>query len=150
MSNSTEQKRVLFVDDEKLIADTFAKIFSQEGYEARAAHSAEQALELISRWIPNLAIIDVRLPGMSGLDLAVRLKVEYPDCRLLLFSGHPSTTEVLDVAHENGHSFDILAKPIPPGELLAQASHLLENCSTCGQNEATAQASAVPKKLPSV
>ena len=117
---------MLFVDDEKLVADTFAKIFSREGYEARAAHSAEQALELISRWIPDLAIIDVHLPGINGLDLAIRLKAEYPDCRLSLFSGHPSTGEMLELASKDGHSFDILVKPMPPGELLAQASHLLE------------------------
>ena len=125
MSRSIESKRVLVVDDERLIADTFSIIFSKEGYEARAVYSAEQALELIPDWLPNLAIIDVHLPGMNGLDLAVRLKAEYPNCRLCLFSGHPSTSEMLDLAHKNGHSFDILAKPVPPSEVLVQASHLL-------------------------
>jgi CheY-like chemotaxis protein len=127
MSNSTEPKRVLFVDDEKLIADTSAIIFFHEGYETRAAYSAEQALELISHWLPDLAIIDVHLPGINGLDLAIRLKAEYPDCRLALVSGQPSTDEMLELARKNGHSFDILAKPISPSELLAQASHLLDS-----------------------
>ena len=125
MSNATEQKRVLVVDDERLIADTSSIIFSKEGYEARAVYSAEQALELIPDWLPNLVIIDVHLPGMNGIDLAVRLKAEYPDCRLWLFSGHPATNEMLDLASKNGHSFDILAKPISPSELLAQAAHIL-------------------------
>jgi CheY-like chemotaxis protein len=125
MSSSFEPKRVLFVDDERLIADTLAIIFSSQGYETRAVYSAEQALELISDWLPNLAIIDVQLPGMNGIDLAIRLKAEYPDCRLSLFSGQASTTDLLDLARQNGHSFDIIAKPVPPGEFLAQASHLL-------------------------
>ena len=125
MSNSTEQKRVLVVDDDRLIADTSSIIFSKEGYEARAVYSAEQTLELISHWIPDLAIIDVHLPGMNGLDLAIRLKAEYPDCRLWLLSGHPATSEMLDLASKKGHSFEVVAKPISPGELLAQAAHIL-------------------------
>ena len=125
MSSSIEPKRVLFVDDERLIADTLAIIFSSQGYETRAVYSAEQALELISDWLPNLAIIDVRLPGMNGIDLAILLKAEYPDCRLSLFSGQASTSDLLELARQNGHSFDIIAKPVPPGEFLAQAFHLL-------------------------
>ncbi len=125
MSSFIEPKRVLFVDDERIIADTSAVIFANEGYEARAVYSAEQALELISDWLPNLAIIDVRLPGMNGIDLAIRMKADYPDCRLCLFSGQASTADLLELAQRNGHSFHILAKPITPGELLAQASHLL-------------------------
>ena len=80
------------------IADTFAIIFSNEGYEARAVYSAEQALELISDWLPNLAVIDVRLPGMNGIDLAIRLRADYPDCRLSLFSGQASTADLLELA----------------------------------------------------
>jgi DNA-binding response OmpR family regulator len=80
MSSPIELKRVLFVDDERLIADTLAIIFSSQGYETRAVYCAEQALELISDWLPHLAIIDVQLPGMNGIDLAIRLKAEYPDC----------------------------------------------------------------------
>ena len=125
MSSLIKPKRVLFVDDERLIADTLAIIFSSQGYETRAVYSAEQALELISDWLPNLAIIDVQLPGMNGIDLAIRLKAECPDCRLSLFSGRASTSDLLEVARQNGHSFDILAKPVPPAEFLAQASHLL-------------------------
>jgi CheY-like chemotaxis protein len=125
VSSPIEPKRVLFVDDEKVIADTLAIIFSSQGYVTRAVYSAEQALELISYWLPDLVIIDVLLPGMNGIDLAIRLKAEYPDCRLSLFSGQALTTDLLELARHNGHSFDILAKPAAPGEFLAYASHLL-------------------------
>ena len=127
MSSSFEPKRVLFVDDERLIADTLAIIFSNQGYVTRAVYSAEQALELMSDWLPDLAIIDVLLPGMNGIDLAIRLKAEYPNCRLSLFSGQASTSDLLELARQNGHSFEILAKPVAPGEFLAYASHLLQS-----------------------
>jgi CheY-like chemotaxis protein len=125
MASPNEQKRVLIVDDERLIADTLATIFSKKGYAARAAYSAEQALELISDWLPDLAIIDVQLPSMNGVDLAIRLRVAYPDCKLSLFSGQGSTGELLELAHQKDHPFEIIAKPVPPDDLLAQASRLL-------------------------
>ena len=124
-----EKNRILVIDDEKIIADTLVLIFCHAGYEARPAYSAEQALESLTtgEWIPQLAIIDVRLPGMNGVDLAIRLKAEYPDMRLSLFSGQAATSELLDVARLNGHTFDVLAKPVHPTEFLGLASRLLSS-----------------------
>jgi CheY-like chemotaxis protein len=127
MSSPIEPKRVLFVDDERVIADTLAIIFRNQGYVTRAVYSAEQALELMSDWLPDLAIIDVLLPGMNGIDLAIQLKAEYPDCRLSLFSGQALTGDLLELARQNGHSFEILAKPVAPGEFLAHVYHLLQS-----------------------
>jgi DNA-binding NtrC family response regulator len=115
---------VLIVDDESVIADTLVAIFSASGYHARSAYSAEEALEIIPAWCPDLAIIDVILPKMNGVDLATFLTTRYPDCRLLLFSGAGATGELLAAA---SHSFEILAKPMPPNELLAKASRLLSS-----------------------
>jgi DNA-binding NtrC family response regulator len=125
MLGSYEKKRVLIVDDEKIITDTLVMIFSNEGYDARGVYSAEQALSLMSEWIPQLAIIDVRLPEMNGIDLAILFKAEYPDCRLSLFSGETATGDLLDNALREGHSFSVLAKPVHPTELLGLASRLL-------------------------
>jgi DNA-binding response OmpR family regulator len=125
MSSPLEQKRVLIVEDERLIVDTLATIFSNKGFAPRAVYSAEQALALISDWLPDLAIIDVQLPSMNGVDLAIRLRVEYPDCKLLLFSGQASTGDLLELAHQQGHPFEIIAKPASPDDLLAKATRLL-------------------------
>jgi DNA-binding response OmpR family regulator len=78
------RNKILIVDDERTIADTLAVIFSQSGYETRAAYSSEQALEIIAEWLPDLAIIDVVLPLMNGIDLAILLRAQCPTCRLLL------------------------------------------------------------------
>lgn len=125
MRGLAEKNRVLVVDDEHVVADTLAKIFSQEGYETNAAYSAEEAMALVLDWRPHLAIIDVFLPGMSGIDLAIQFKAEYPDCKLTLFSGQGATSDLLETARQSGHSFDVLAKPLHPTELLSVASCLL-------------------------
>jgi DNA-binding response OmpR family regulator len=117
------ERRVLIVDDEHSIADTLVAIFLMQGYAARAAYSAEEALALIAEWNPELAILDVYLPGMNGIDLAVLLKAQYPKCGLLLFSGASETSELMESARLVGHPFDVLAKPLPPADLLSRAAH---------------------------
>jgi DNA-binding NtrC family response regulator len=122
--NSAEKIRVLIVDDEHTIADTLVAIFSSAGYESRAAYSAESALGLIPSWPPHLAIVDVILPAMNGIDFAILLKAIRPDCTVQLFSGQLDTLSLLEAARQRGHAFEVFAKPVHPRELLALASGL--------------------------
>lgn len=118
--------KVLIVDDEKMIADTLGRIFADQGvYESRSAYSAEAALEVIEEWQPDLVILDVILPKMHGLELAISLKINHPSCQVLLFSGHYRTESLIDEAENRGHCFPILAKPIHPIEILSAAENLL-------------------------
>jgi DNA-binding NtrC family response regulator len=117
-----EQKRVLIVDDERTITDTLAVIFASAGYEARGVYSAEHARTILPIWSPHLAVIDVLLPNMNGIDLAILMRAEYPDCRLLLFSGQFQTADLLQAAAEEGHSFEILVKPVHPTKFLTWAA----------------------------
>ena len=119
---AAERPKVLIIDDEHIVADTLAIVFSKSGYDARSAYSAEEALAVIPLWLPQLAIIDVYLPGMNGIDLAIRLRAEYPQCRISLFSGDPGTSDLLAAS---GQPFEVTAKPVSPSEMLAIASRLL-------------------------
>jgi CheY-like chemotaxis protein len=76
--------KVLIVDDDRTIADTLALIFSSGGYETQTAYTAEQAIEIVAEWLPDLAIIDVVLPQTNGIDLAILLTAQCPACRLML------------------------------------------------------------------
>jgi DNA-binding NtrC family response regulator len=125
MSGLREKHKVLVIDDEVNVSDTLALIFTKEGYQARVAYSAEEAFEVISQWQPDLAIVDVMLPGMNGIDFALVLKANYPDCRLLLFSGEQGTADLLTQAAIDGNIFEILAKPVPPTYMLETAAGLL-------------------------
>jgi len=125
MPDAAGNYNVLIIDDEPAISNTLALIFSTRGYKTRVAYSAEQAIEVMAEWPPDLAIIDVVLPQMNGIDLAIVLKSNYPSCRLLLFSGQPTTTEIAEQAAKKGHVFEILAKPVHPSFLLDAVASLL-------------------------
>jgi DNA-binding NtrC family response regulator len=117
--------KVLIVDDEPVIADTLLMIFGHEGYEARQAYTAEEALEDVKEWMPHLAVIDVVLPMMNGIDFAVLLSALCPECKIMLFSGQSTAGDLLVAARARGHAFEIMAKPVHPSTLLAIAASLV-------------------------
>lgn len=106
--------RVLVVDDEAIIADTLAHVLIFHGFEAISVHSGEAALELARTFQPDAAIIDVILSNLNGIETAIAILRDLPSCRIVLFSGHQETATLLAEAAVNGHSFDVLAKPVHP------------------------------------
>ena len=70
-------QQILIVDDEATVADSLQLILSGRGYDVRAVYSAEQAIEVLADWPPKLAIIDVMLPRMNGIEFAKVLKANY-------------------------------------------------------------------------
>ena len=125
MSSSGHARKILIVDDEKAIAESLAMVLSTRRYETRVAYSAEDAIEILSAWQPEVAILDVILPRMNGIDLAIVVRENYPECNVLLFSGQPDASLILEEALKKGHSFEILAKPVPPALMLEAISGLL-------------------------
>jgi len=106
------------VDDESVIVVTLTAILSYSGFRVTGFHSAEDALRGAEAGCPDLLITDVAMPGMNGIELAIRFKSLYPSCKILLFSGYLDTAELLSAASLDGHKFPILAKPACPTDLL--------------------------------
>jgi DNA-binding response OmpR family regulator len=117
---------VLVVDDESAIADTLAEILSRSGYAAMTAYDAEEALEAALVTPPDMLITDVVMPGMSGIELAMKMRRMFPDCKTLLFSGQAATVDLLSMANGAGHHFNLLHKPIHPKELLKHVAEGLK------------------------
>jgi CheY-like chemotaxis protein len=124
MTETSEQtptkRKVIVADDEETIATTLAIILNQAGFEARAVFSGEQVVELLDSFQPEMLIADVVMPGMTGIEVAIAVRSRIPDCKILLFSGHAATADLLEQAKTHGHEFEIVAKPIHPSDLLAK------------------------------
>lgn len=119
-----ERPRILVADDERIIADTLAMILNQSGYESVPVYGGRQAVEKARRWSPDLFLADVSMPELDGLHAAIEICAMHPGCRVLLFSGEPSSKLVVLEAASKGHSFEFLHKPIPPLDLLRRIRHL--------------------------
>jgi CheY-like chemotaxis protein len=114
-----KNKLVLIVDDEEAIADSLAEILNTFGYQSRAFYNGEQAIEFAHQQCPDVVLLDVLMPGLDGVETALRIRELCPYARILLFSGQANVSEdFLHKAREQGQEFELLAKPIHPEKLL--------------------------------
>ena len=116
--------RIFVVDDEPVIASTLAAILKQHGYLATFFTSPREALAAARSKAPDLLISDVAMPGLSGVDLAIQMKAQYPECKILLFSGQAATQDLLEDARIQGHDFQLLEKPVHPSTMLSEVAAL--------------------------
>ena len=124
--SSDSVPRVFVVDDEPVIASTLAAILKLHGYSATSFASPLEALAAARSMAPDLLISDVTMPGISGIDPAMKMRAQYPKCKILLFSGHPSTLGLLKEARAQGHDFPLLLQPVPPAELLLEIGKMVD------------------------
>jgi DNA-binding NtrC family response regulator len=101
--------RILVVDDEYLIRWSLQQNLVEHGYEVILAASAEEGLALMDREEPNLVLLDIQLPGMSGMELLLSIKETRPDCAVVMITA-TSDLSVAVQAMKDG-AFDYLPKP---------------------------------------
>ena len=120
----SKRKVVFVVDDEELIANTLALILNNEGFDAYAFRSGQEAVDSLEKIQPDLFFTDVVMKGMNGIEAAIIARTKSPTCKILLFSGQATTADQLETARKQGHEFDILAKPIHPTHLIEKLHSL--------------------------
>jgi len=129
----TQAFDVLIVDDDEEFRPLLLQRLQRSGLSAAAAANAEQALDLAQRRHFDVAIFDMQMPGMSGLELLERFKVQYPDCEVILLTGQ-GTIESAVKAMQLG-AFNYLLKPFALSELEVQIQKAAERRSLRKENE---------------
>jgi signal transduction histidine kinase len=118
--------KVLVVDDNRDAADTTAALLELIGYEVRIAYDPVSALAELDGFAPDVALLDIGLPGMSGYELAQRLRA-HPNgaaCRLVALTGYGQAD---DIGLAQQHGFDVhLTKPVEPDVLVERVQGLME------------------------
>jgi len=113
--------KILIVDDELVVRDSLGKWFASEGYTARPTGSAREALETIQQMEFDIALIDIKMPGMDGMELQSRLHEADPELTVIIMTGYASVETAVQ-ALKHG-AYDYITKPVDPDEL----SHLVAN-----------------------
>ena len=116
--------RVLVVDDEHAIAETLSLILAKSGFDTAVAYDGREAVAKARSWRPDAIVSDVVMPMMDGIEAAIQILSFLPACKIVLLSGQAATSDLVKHAALKGHYFEILAKPVPPAELLRELSGL--------------------------
>lgn len=120
------KKRVLVVDDDRLVADTLRLIFAVNGFEAQARYSATEGLACARSFVPSLLLCDVTLPDQTGLQLADTINREFPSCQMLMLTAYSSNAAMVELqAMRMKRPLKLLNKPCRPELLLQEAQALL-------------------------
>ena len=108
--------KILVVDDERNVRRAFEAILAGKGHLVVAVRGAEEALTAIDREDCDLAILDICLPGMSGLDALQQIKERRPKLPVIVMTGQGTTKTAIEATKRG--AFDYQLKPFVPAEML--------------------------------
>ena len=119
-----KKPKILLIDDEKEFITTLAERLELRGYDADIAESGESGLVLLGKSTYDVAILDLMMPGLNGIETLVQIKKVDSDLPVILLTGHGSTKEGMEGMRIG--AFDFLMKPLDINELLSKIKLALE------------------------
>ncbi|GAH63841.1 unnamed protein product, partial [marine sediment metagenome] len=111
----SDQKNILVVDDDKSVRTTFSSVLRKEGYRVTAVENGYEAIKAIDEESFDLALVDLRMPGLDGIEVLEKIKSRRPKTRVIIYTGYGSVTTAVEAIRKG--AADYLSKPFSPEEL---------------------------------
>jgi len=124
--------RVLVVDDEPTIRLSLRRFFEGEGYEVAEADGGRAALEVCESWSPDVALLDVRMPDLSGVEVLRQMRRDVPDAVVLMISAHADIEQAVDAMKLGARDF--LIKPVDLERLALAVDKAIEEAALRQEN----------------
>ncbi len=119
----TNQK-ILLVDDESEFVDTLVERLKLRGYNAVSANDGATALLVVENDRPDMVVLDLKMPGLGGMDVLREIKKNNTELPVILLTGHGSTKEGIEGMQLG--AFDYLVKPINIDELIQKINEAIQ------------------------
>ena len=116
--------RLLVVDDESGIRDALVQVFEYEGHEVLAAEDGPDGIALAVDFPPDVIFLDVKMPGLDGLDVLARLREADPSVLVIMISGHGTIDTAVEATRKG--AYDFLEKPLDTDRLLVTLRRALQ------------------------
>ena len=118
-----QKYKILIVDDDETIRSTMKAILEDEGYIVDSAANGKEAIKKTQEQSYNLALLDIRLPDMEGVELLKLMKEPIPRMRKIMVTGFPSLQNAVEAVNKNADAY--LIKPVDVDKLLATVKEQL-------------------------
>jgi signal transduction histidine kinase len=125
MTESAEQETIVVIDDDDAMRLSCRKILSKMGFRVEAFEDGGQGLEGVTKLKPSLVVVDLKMPGISGMEVVTRIHEARPEAILVVITGYP-TIDTAVGAMKCG-AYDFLPKPFSPDELRVIVNRGLEH-----------------------
>jgi DNA-binding NtrC family response regulator len=119
-----KNSRILIVDDDETIRKTMQTILEDEGYLVDIAATGNEAIDMTNERIYNIALLDIRLPDMEGIELLKLIKENVPRTRKIMVTGYPSLQNAITSVNKNADAY--LVKPVDIEKLLTVVKQQLK------------------------
>jgi DNA-binding NtrC family response regulator len=128
----TPKLKILVVDDEAIVRDSLGGWFRMDGHCVETAESAKEALRMSALTRHDIAVIDVKMPGMDGLELQARLAAADPDLTIILMTAYASVESAVKAMKAG--AYDYIIKPFDPDDLSLLIRRAAEHRSLRAEN----------------
>ena len=121
----SDQKNILVVDDDMRVRTIFSSILRKEGYRVTSVKDGYETIKAIDEESFDLALVDLRMPGLDGIQVLERVKSRRLQTRVIIYTGYGSVEDAVEAMRKG--AADYLTKPFSPNELALSVKKALEN-----------------------
>jgi two-component system nitrogen regulation response regulator NtrX len=127
-----ENVKILVVDDEKNILESVKMVLNYEKYNVQVAKDGIEAIDIFKKFLPDIVLLDVKMPGLDGLKVLKSFKTVNPVAEVIMISGHSGIEEAVEASRLG--AFDFLEKPISRDKLVLTVRNAAEKISLLKEN----------------
>jgi DNA-binding NtrC family response regulator len=114
---------ILIVDDEEVVRRSHLRSLAGTGCHAEAAEDGQQALRVMEQHPFDVVLLDLRMPGLDGMDVLKTLKEKWPDSEVVVITGYPSIETAKEAVRLGAHNY--IAKPVGPDDVIKAADEAM-------------------------
>ena len=121
----TEQPKILIVDDEQIVRESLANWLKEDGYQIAVAGDGPEALNKIKELPFHIVLLDLKMPGMDGIQVLQEVKKDFPDTEVIIMTAYGSVHTAVEAIKEG--AYDYIVKPFDPEEVGLLIKKILEH-----------------------
>lgn len=115
--------RILVIDDEEIVRISCERTLVPEGYEIDTAASGKEGLERLEKGEYDLVLVDLKMPGMSGIEFLVNIKSRRPEQKVMIMTGYDTVEHIVEAISSGAAHY--LEKPFTPDTLIERINEVL-------------------------
>jgi DNA-binding NtrC family response regulator len=120
VAEMSEKTKVLIVDDQEVVRLSYLRSLASEHCKVDVAANGDEALQTLKQNRFDLVLLDLRMPGMDGLDVLKTIKQTWPDTEVVIITGYPNVETAKEAVRLGAHGY--LAKPVGPADIIDAAN----------------------------